>query len=71
MASEEAWLAAHRRALSPTRSAGTISVLSGMVAMVPIPVTIVILLVLASGLAMLALVVYGAHQGVKEARALV
>lgn len=67
MASDEAWLAAHVRAKRPTALAGYVSIASGLVALLPVPVEVAGAAVLAGCGAMLVLVLYGARVGGRAA----
>jgi len=71
LASDEAWLAAHRRAERPTRLAGWASIVTGLCAFVPADLEGLVWVVLLIGTAvMLGLVVYGAKLGHDAAREL-
>lgn len=69
MATDEAWLAAHRRAERPTRWAGIVSIITGVVVLAPLPPWLVAIVILAGCLVMLAFVLYGAWVGSKAATA--
>jgi len=68
MASDAAWLAAHRRAERPTQLAGAVSILAALIALVPMPEVALIAVVLTGAAAMVALVAYGAVVGGRAAR---
>ncbi|WP_243226802.1 SdpI family protein [Microbacterium sp. CIAB417] len=67
MASEEAWLAAHIRAKRPTTFGGVASIASGLVALLPVPETMLAASVLVGCGVMLAFVLYGARVGSRAA----
>ncbi|MGM1018259.1 MAG: SdpI family protein [Actinomycetota bacterium] len=67
MASDEAWLAAHIRAKRPTALAGYVSIASGLVALLPVPVPVLGVTVLVACGAMLVLTLYGARVGGRAA----
>lgn len=67
MASDEAWLAAHIRAKRPTALAGYVSIASGLLALLPVPVEVLGVTVLAACGAMLVLTLYGARIGGRAA----
>jgi uncharacterized membrane protein len=68
MASEEAWLAAHVRARRVTVYAGVLSILSGVFALVPVPMPVVIIGVLVAALGVLGFLFYGARVGSAAAK---
>lgn len=63
MASDEAWLAAHRRAKRPTLAAGYVAAASGVLAILPVPLPVVVGGALAGCVVMLGCVLYGARVG--------
>jgi len=67
LASDEAWLAAHIRAKRPTLYAGATSVVSGIFALLPLSMPIVLIAVLIAAVAILVLMFYGARVGGKAA----
>lgn len=69
MASDEAWLAGHRAAEAPTRWAGWVAIVSGLLALFPIPLEAVALGVGVACLVLLALVLHGARLAGRAARA--
>lgn len=70
LASDEAWLAAHRRAEGPTRAGGFASILTGLGVLVPGEEWAVIVIIGVGSLVMLGLVLYGAKVGTDAAREL-
>ncbi|GAB3044192.1 SdpI family protein [Sediminivirga luteola] len=68
LASDEAWLAAHRRARPSTRWAGWCAVLGGVPAVLPVPLPIFAGAALLGCLGMIGLVLYGAAVGTAAAR---
>ena len=70
MASDEAWLAAHRTAKRPTQAAGWCSILCVLPALLPTPMVFVVGAVLAGGVVIFSLVLYGAVVGRRAARSL-
>ena len=69
MVSDEAWLAAHIRARRPTFWAGIVSAASGVLALLPLPMPVVVVGVLAGAVALMGLVLYGARVGANAANA--
>jgi hypothetical protein len=69
LASDEGWLAAHKRAEGPNLLAGGLMAASGIVALLPIPMPAVVIFVLAVSIVTVALVLYAARIGDKAARA--
>jgi len=67
--SDEAWIAAHRRARGVTQWAGIAAIVSGLGAALPVPMGVVVAGVIVGCLAMLVLVLYGAVVGGRAARA--
>lgn len=70
LASDEAWLAAHRRAERPTRAAGIAAIAFAMCVFLPVAIEIVVLIIVLGLLVMLGLVLYGAKVGSDAAREL-
>lgn len=70
MASDEAWLAAHRRAKTPTVVAGAVSIAAALVVLLPVPSGVFVAAVLVSAVLDVVLVLWGAAVGVRAARAL-
>jgi len=70
MASDEAWLAAHRRALRPNTWAAVVSAACGVITLAPVPMPLVLGGVLLGCLALLGFVLYGAYVGRNAAMAL-
>lgn len=68
MESEEAWRAAHIRARRPTECAGATSIVSGLVALLPLPDALLWSAVLVGSVVMLALVLHGARVGNRAAK---
>jgi len=68
MASEEAWLAAHVRAKTPTLYAGAAAAAGGLVALAPIPMPVITVGVLVAAVVMLVVVLYAARVGGAAAR---
>ena len=69
MASDESWLAAHRRAERPTVLAGVAAIASGLLALLlPAPVPVLAGLVIVACVVMLGLVLWGAWVGGRAAR---
>lgn len=68
LASDEAWLAAHRRAEGPTRAAGVAAIVTAAAVLLPVPVEAVMVIVLLGAVAMIGLVLYGAKVGTDAAR---
>lgn len=68
MVSEEAWLAAHVRAKGPTLLAGFSALASGALALLPQPMPLLAVTVVAGCFAMLGFVAYGAWVGARAAR---
>ncbi|KAF2415642.1 hypothetical protein B2K11_19255 [Microbacterium sp. B35-30] len=68
MASEEAWLAAHVRARRQTIYAGTVGVVGGAFALVPVPMPVVTIGVLVAAFGMIGFVLYGARVGSAAAK---
>lgn len=69
MASDAAWLAGHVRAEKPTIYGGIASIVSGVVALIPVPMPVVVTAVLVACAALLVLTLYAAHVGGKAATA--
>jgi uncharacterized membrane protein len=69
LASDAAWLAAHRRAERPTVWAGLIAIASAVPAVLPVPLEVLLVSVLVGCVAMLAFVLYGAAAGGRAAQA--
>lgn len=69
LASDEAWLAAHRRAERSTVAAGVSSVIAGLLVLPPIPWPFAIAAVIAGSVLMLAFIGYGVYVGTRAARA--
>lgn len=69
LASDEAWIAAHRRARGVTQWAGIAAIASGLGAALPVPIAWVLAGVIVGCLAMLVLVLFGAVVGGRAARA--
>jgi len=68
MASDEAWLAAHRRAERPTVLAGVAGIASGVLAgILPLAAPVLVAIVLVGCVAMLGFVLYGARVGSRAA----
>ena len=67
LASDSAWLAAHRRAERPTVGAGAVAIASAVPAVLPVPLEVLLVSVLVGCLAMLALALYGAAVGSRAA----
>ncbi|WP_298042447.1 SdpI family protein [uncultured Citricoccus sp.] len=67
MASEEAWLAAHIRAKRPTTLAGCAAMVSGLVALLPVPMPVVVISVLVGCGAILGFTLHGARVGTRAA----
>lgn len=68
MASEEAWLAAHVRAVRPTVIAGVVSIAIGLFALLPVSAPALATGVIAGCVVMLGFVLYGARVGSQAAR---
>ena len=68
MASDGAWLAGHRAAENPTRWAGWIAVVSGLLALFPVPLEAVAGGVGIASVILLALVIYAARLAGQAAR---
>lgn len=68
LTSDEAWLAAHRRAESPTRLAGVAALLAAAMALVPGPEDLLFASVVGAAAVILALSVYGAVVGGRASR---
>jgi uncharacterized membrane protein len=68
LASDAAWLAAHRRAERPTVWAGVVAIASAVPAVLPVPIAVLLVSVLAGCLAMLVLALHGAAVGGRAAR---
>lgn len=69
MTSDAAWLAAHARAKRPTVLGGVVAAASGVLALLPVPMPVVVVGVLVGAVLMLALAGYGAAAGSRAARA--
>ncbi|MTB87881.1 SdpI family protein [Aeromicrobium senzhongii] len=69
MASDEAWLAAHRRAERPTLAAAGVAFLVGLAPALPVGDDALFAVVMVGSVAILALVVHGAVVGGRAARA--
>lgn len=69
LASDEAWLAAHVRARRPTIYAGIASLASGLFALTPVSMPVVMNGILVAAVALLVFVLYGARVGHAAARA--
>ncbi|WP_191089361.1 SdpI family protein [Microbacterium radiodurans] len=67
MASDEAWLLAHRRAKRPTLLAGYASIVVGLAAMLPVSPAVLGAIVIGGSILMLVLVLYGARVGARAA----
>lgn len=67
MASDEAWLAAHVRAKRATSLAGFAALVSGLVALLPVPMPVVVIAVLVGCGAILGFVLHGARVGTRAA----
>ncbi len=70
MASDRAWIAAHRAAERPTVAAGWCAIGFALPAVLPVPLAIGVVSVLVGAVGMLALALRGAAVGVRAARAL-
>ena len=68
MASDRAWLAAHRAAEPPTRIGGWCAIVSVIPAFLPVPLGFAVISVLAGAVAMVAFALYGAAVGSRAAR---
>ncbi|MDY0913695.1 hypothetical protein GTU73_01720 [Rathayibacter sp. VKM Ac-2804] len=68
LASDAAWLAAHRRAERSTLAAGVCAIVSAVPAVLPVPIGAVLVSVLVGCLAILGFVVHGAVVGGRAAR---
>ena len=68
LASDAAWLAAHRRAEGPTRLAGIAALVSAVVAAIPGPEDLLFGSIVAAAAVILGLSVYGAVVGGRAAR---
>jgi len=68
MASESAWIAAHRAARTPTMAAGWCAIVSAIPSVLPVPLPFAVGSVLAGAIAMLVLVLRGAAMGTHAAR---
>lgn len=68
LASDEAWLAAHRRARRSNEVGGLVALVTAALAFVPLPVPVVGAAVLVACLVMLAVVLHGARVGARAAR---
>lgn len=69
LASDEAWLAAHRRAERPTLWGALFVGAAGVGAILPVPLPVVVVSVLVGCVAMLGFVLYGARVGSVAAKA--
>lgn len=68
MASDDAWLVAHRAAKRPTVVAGWCAIVSAIPAVLPVPLAVVTTSVLAGAAALLGFVLYGAKVGSRAAK---
>jgi len=68
LASDEAWLAGHRRAKRPTRIAAVCSLLAAVVCALPVPEPVVYVTVLGAAVPILRFVIYGAVVASRAAR---
>lgn len=68
MTSDEAWLAAHRRAERPTQVAGVVSLVVALIAVLPVSENVLVGGVLAGSVVVLAIVIHGAVVGGRAAR---
>ena len=68
LASDAAWLAAHRRAKGPTLAAGWCAIASAVPAALPVPIEAVLISVLVGSVAVLAFTLRGAAVGGQAAR---
>lgn len=68
LASDEAWLVAHRAAERPTQIAGWCAIVGAVPALLPVPLPAVVVAVLIGTLALLGFVLYGATLGSRAAR---
>lgn len=68
LASDAAWLAAHRRAQPLTAAAGWCAIAAGSVALVPVPMPAVVVAVLVGAIAMIVLTLCAAAVGGRAAR---
>ena len=69
LASDEAWLAGHRRAKRSAQYAGWCAIVTGLLAFTPLETWLVVVSVLVGSVAMLVFVLYGASVGGRAARA--
>ncbi|MBP2437488.1 SdpI family protein [Microbacterium amylolyticum] len=67
MESDAAWLAAHIRARRPTAMGGITAVVAGCCVLLPVPVAVFSVIVLAGAVATLAIVIYAAVVGGRAA----
>ncbi|MFD3444537.1 SdpI family protein [Microbacteriaceae bacterium 4G12] len=70
MASDRAWITAHRAARAPTQAAGWCAIGFALPAILPVPLAVGVVSVLVGAIAMLVLVLRGAAAGTRAARAL-
>jgi len=68
LASDEAWIAAHRRAEGPSRAAGVVAIVTGLAFFLPVRAEVLSAIVIGGCLVTLALVLYGAKVGGDAAR---
>ncbi|THJ67454.1 SdpI family protein [Arthrobacter echini] len=68
MASDEAWLVAHRAAKRPTVIAGWCAIVSAIPALLPVPLSVAVTSVLVGTAALLGFVLYGAKVGSRAAQ---
>ena len=68
LASDEAWLAAHRRARRSNEVGGVVAFATAALAFLPLPVPVVGAAVLVACLVLLAVVLHGARVGARAAR---
>ena len=69
MASDDAWLSAHRAAKRPTEAAGWIAIASAVPCLLPVPLPVVAGAILVGAAGMVAFTLYGASVGNRAAAA--